>query len=339
MVHRTVGDVVSAALSAHGYPAYPYEEGGVTALAVPLNPTVCGDDVRDHPHVLIASGESADRPVAEHDEPWSASLYEPDHEFVDVVFAGDPALSITEDARRCAAAVVDYAALWFAGRAPEPVPGSAQRLLNALRGADVAGFYDAEEGVVFAHPAHVPQDAALKGPHVLLQVFTASDGWPDGFSAVAWEPDGGADFHEVATVFESRGVASVETVDRGARAVAQWFAEPRTSAGAELVRALGEYGITPASWDNAYAVALDFGTPADDVWSSAHLSIADRTGSTGHVPAAHRGWVVFRHDSSGEPVGDPVFGAPATHARPDCATDSAHAAAFIADLLTAPANA
>ncbi|TLQ39206.1 hypothetical protein [Streptomyces marianii] len=96
---RTEADVMSAALGAHGYPAYPYGEGGVTALAVPLNPTVSGDDVLCHPHVLIASGESADRPVAEHDAPWAASLYEPGHEFVDVVYTGDPVHGIAEDAR------------------------------------------------------------------------------------------------------------------------------------------------------------------------------------------------------------------------------------------------
>lgn len=232
MAHLTEADVMSAALRAHGYPAYPYEEGGITALAVPLNPTVCDDDVQDHPHVLIASGERADRPVAEHDEPWSASLFEADHEFVDTLFAGDPAHSIREDARRCAAAIVDYAARYFAGRAPDPVPGTAQRLLDALQRARVAGFYDAEEGVVIAHPVHVPQDRALKEPHVLLQVFTASDGWPDGFSAVAWKPDDGVDFHEVATVFESRGLPGADAVDRGAQAVAQWFAEPKPTAGA-----------------------------------------------------------------------------------------------------------
>ncbi|MFI1312903.1 hypothetical protein ACH4TS_22575 [Streptomyces albidoflavus] len=335
MAHLTEADVMSAALRAHGYPAYLYEDGGFTALAVPLNPTVREGDVPDHPHVLIASGERADRLIAEHDEPWSASLFKGGHAFVDVLFAGDPAHSISEDARRCAAAVVDYAASYFAGRAPDPVPGSAQRLLDALRRAGVAGFYDAEEGVVIAHPSHVPQERALTKPHVLLQVFTASDGWPDGFSAVAWTPDDAVGLREVATVFETHGVPGPQAVDRGAQSVAEWFAEPRPTAGAELMRALAEHGITPAVRDTAFAVPLTPELPTARGRSIGHLVIADRAGSTGHVPAAHRGWIVSRHDSAGEPVGHPIFGAPAARGWPDCSTDSAHVAAFVAGFIAA----
>ncbi|TLQ39207.1 hypothetical protein [Streptomyces marianii] len=128
---------------------------------------------------------------------------------------------------------MDYAALWFTGHAPAPVPGAAQRLLDALRSADVAGFYDGEEGVVYAHPLHVAQDRALEEPHVMLQVFTAADGWPDGFSAVAFEPDGSGSFREVATVFESHGVPGEQMVTCGATAVAEWFTDLRPPAGAE----------------------------------------------------------------------------------------------------------
>ncbi|MBQ0890003.1 hypothetical protein KBZ94_34625 [Streptomyces sp. RM72] len=53
------------------------------------------------------------------------------------------------------------------------------------------------------------------------------------------------------------------------------------------------------------------------------------------MPTAHCGWVVFRHDSPGEAVGGPLFSAPAVYGWPDCTTDSARAAAFVAEFVAA----
>ncbi|MCX4784125.1 hypothetical protein [Streptomyces sp. NBC_01264] len=227
---RTEADVMSAALRLHGYPARLHGDGGTTFFAVPLDPETPADDVFLHAHFLIASGERADRPVTEHDEPWSAALYEGGREYVDVIYAGKPGLSIEKDAEACVLAVVEHAARTRAGHVHIPVPGNAQRLVDAIQAAGANAWYDHEEGVVFAHPAGVPQDRALLGEHISLQLLTDSTGWPGGFRAVAWVPDGGVDFHETAQVFLFCGVPDQKEVDRGAQAVAEWFSRPSPGA-------------------------------------------------------------------------------------------------------------
>ncbi|MER6129882.1 hypothetical protein ABT173_46465 [Streptomyces sp. NPDC001795] len=334
--HLCEADVMAAALRSHGYPAFRGEDGGVSFLAVPVDPAVPADEVRTHAHVLIASGEHADRPVGQHDEPWSASLYDADGEFVDVIYSGEQHLGIQEDAEACAQAVVTHAAWWTAGITPTPVPGNEQRLVDAVRRQGLGGYYDHEDGVVIGYPSGVPQERALRGEHLVLQVLRGGDGWQAGLCVTAWVPDGGPDFHELAQVFASCGLPTQAEIDRGAMAAAEWFSRPRPNAGEVLLAALADYGITPAVCDSAFGVPLALDVDGDAVWSGAHLSVADRSGSTNHVPAAHKGWAVFLHDSAGEPVGDPVFAQPVSFGRQDCLEDSARAAAFIADYVTAP---
>ncbi|WP_329020386.1 hypothetical protein [Streptomyces sp. NBC_01601] len=334
----TEADVMAAALRSHGFPAFPDKEGGVTFLAVPLDPEVTADEVRTHAHVLIACGEHVNRPADQYDEPWSASRYDDKGEFLDVVYAGEKHLGIQGDAEACARAVVTHAAQWAAGVAAEPVPGTAQRLIDAVRRHGLGGYYDSEEGVVIGYPADVPQERALRNEHIVLQVVTSGGNGHEGLHVTAWIHDGGVHFHEVAQVFVSPGLPTQEDFDRGARAAAEWLSKPRPEAGTVLLAALAEYGITPTACDTSFGIPLDPEVADGSVWSGAHLSVADRSGSTKHVPAAHAGWAVFLHDASGEPVGDPPFATPVSFGRPECHEDSARAAVFIADYISAPSR-
>ncbi|WP_208874745.1 hypothetical protein [Streptomyces sp. PBH53] len=199
-------------------------------------------------------------------------------------------------------------------------------VLEALAAVSVPGYFDEDEGIVIAHPADVPQNKAKRGEHVV--VFPHR-----GYYVTAWEPDGTPDFTQIATVYEGNDV------NLCARAVAQWFTTPRPSAGAVLLAALAQWGITAHSDDvgMSYAIPVDPSTRAKDVRNRPHLSVGDRNPSVEHVPAAHTGWTVFVHDENGEPVGDPVFisgdGGPV-----DCDADSAAAAEAIADYLTHPSH-
>ncbi|WP_051819425.1 hypothetical protein [Streptomyces sp. NRRL S-920] len=205
-------------------------------------------------------------------------------------------------------------------------------VIEALAAADVPAFYDEDQSLLIAHAADVPQDRAPLGEHVVIQPRDRDGG---GYFAVAWEPDGLADYLEIADVYETSGT----DVDLCARAVAEWFTTPRPSAGGVLLVALAEWGIT-AHTDGigmSYAIPVDPSTPEADIRNRPHLSVGDRNPSVEHVPAAHTGWTLFLHDENGEPVGDPLYisgdGGPV-----DCDRDSAAVAEAIADFLTSPAH-
>ncbi|MEU6071894.1 hypothetical protein ABZ864_47625 [Streptomyces sp. NPDC047082] len=121
------------------------------------------------------------------------------------------------------------------------------------------------------------------------------------------------------------------------QAIADWVTNPLPTAGSVLLAALAEHGIT-AHTDAvglSYAIPLYPNIPALDIYNRAHLSVADRTPSIEHDPAAHTGWTVIQHDDNGHPLGDPLYiagsGEPV-----DCTADSQAAATFITDWLTAP---
>ncbi|MGW7089996.1 hypothetical protein ACWGH2_41805 [Streptomyces sp. NPDC054871] len=215
-------------------------------------------------------------------------------------------------------------------------------VLSACKDIGVAAYFNPWDGVIYAHPNDVPQSKALDGMHVMIAIeeasFPSSEAPPMRVSA--WVPDGAPDFHDLGTIYASDGGRPVaEEAARCARATADWFAG--RMAGLVLLEALAEYGITPgdrlsitySSHSDTYDVLLPL--PRDGY---ARLVIADRDGSVKHVPAAHTGWSVTLHDERGELVGgDPVYvsgdGTPL-----DCAEDSADAAAFVAEWLTAPVS-
>ncbi|MFC8950944.1 MULTISPECIES: hypothetical protein [Streptomyces] len=225
-----------------------------------------------------------------------------------------------------------------------PIAASAAAVLSALTAAGAGAYFDPEERVIFAHPAAVAQDNALRGEHIMIR-WSACDldhSHQDRvrFEATAWIPDGRPDFHQLGTVYTTpvpRDLAS--EAGQCARAVAEWFSSPRPTAGAVLVAALAEYGIRADSDDvgMSYAVAFDPETPSWKVRSGFHLSVGDRDPSVDHVPASHTGWTVCVHDDQGEPIGDPLYIA-GSGGLVDCAGDSAAAAAVVADYLSAPVS-
>ncbi|MEU0857457.1 hypothetical protein ABZ352_18740 [Streptomyces griseofuscus] len=106
---HTEGDVLRAALAAYGFPAYADGEGGISWLAVPLNPHSSEADTYEDPHFRIASREDADRPASAHDEPWSAGLHGADGDFLTLLDAVPPGTSLAEDCAHIARAVAEYA--------------------------------------------------------------------------------------------------------------------------------------------------------------------------------------------------------------------------------------
>ncbi|MEW1700782.1 hypothetical protein [Streptomyces sp. NPDC091278] len=124
-----------------------------------------------------------------------------------------------------------------------------------------------------------------------------------------------------------------------ARAVTEWLAEFRPTAGTVLLAALATQGITAYSGDDfgmSYVIPLDPATPGPDVRNHLHLSIGDRNPSVEHVPAAHTGWTAFLYDEDGSPVGAPVFTSGDGTTPVDCAADSGAAARALAAFLANP---
>lgn len=101
-------DTLRAALRALGFSVYEDGDGGFTWLVVPLAKDTAEEDMHSGLHFRIASGERADRPAAEHEEPWTAHVYDGNGNYVDLLRA--PAgLSLAEESALCARAVNDYA--------------------------------------------------------------------------------------------------------------------------------------------------------------------------------------------------------------------------------------
>lgn len=156
--------------------------------------------------------------------------------------------------------------------------------------------------------------------------------------ATIWMPDGLPDYAQVGTVYTTpeHGPLGAEA-KHCARAVAQWLTDPDHTAGTMLLAELAERGITPdelcvvrTTHSDTYDVTVQLGRS-----TYGRLSIADRSGSVSHVPAAHTGWSILLHDERGEAVGDPVYIA-GDGGLVDCAQDSAIAATFVAGCVKNP---
>ncbi|MFD0386490.1 hypothetical protein ACFQ2B_40555 [Streptomyces stramineus] len=106
----TEADVLRGALSTYGISAYDGGEGGATYLVVPFNPHADEDSARLEPHFLVSSGEDAHRLMAGHDEPWSASLYDGNGDYVDTLDTAPGGLTLVEDSAHCARAIAVYIA-------------------------------------------------------------------------------------------------------------------------------------------------------------------------------------------------------------------------------------
>lgn len=107
---HTEGDVLRAALAAYGFPAYDDGEGGVTWLAVPLDPDSSEADTYRGLHFRIASGGRADRPASAHDEPWNVSLYDADGDHIATFDAALPGSPLAGDCAHTARTITAYAA-------------------------------------------------------------------------------------------------------------------------------------------------------------------------------------------------------------------------------------
>ncbi|MFE0058738.1 hypothetical protein [Streptomyces sp. NPDC059003] len=103
----TEGDVLRSALAAYGLFSHQGGEGGASFVIVPLNGST-EHDVWTSARLLIASGEDAERPLAEHDEPWSVHLYDEGGEYVDEVYVADLSEGIAQESAECAAFIASW---------------------------------------------------------------------------------------------------------------------------------------------------------------------------------------------------------------------------------------
>ncbi|MFD7764111.1 hypothetical protein [Streptomyces microflavus] len=222
------------------------------------------------------------------------------------------------------------------------VPPEATTIMSALTAAGVGALWETEEGLLLAHPLTASPDDALNGEHVHIEWARAVPNMPTEkwatLDATAYRPDGGPDFAPIGVAYSTpAGRPLDQEAAQCARAVAQWFAEPRPTAGGMLLAALAEYGITtyvdyPGM---GYGVAVDQEAAPGRIYSRFRLSVGHRDGSVTHVPAAHAGWTIVIHTDEGEPLGDLLY-VGGDGGLMDCAEDSAAAAAVIADFVTLP---
>ncbi|MEV8544338.1 hypothetical protein [Streptomyces sp. NPDC051572] len=102
------GDVLRAALREYGLSAFEDSEGGFTWLVVALGEQPTEEapyKAYGEKHVRIASGEHANRPVADHDQQWGASIYDRHGEYVDSLPGSDSSWPVSDDSAFCAALI------------------------------------------------------------------------------------------------------------------------------------------------------------------------------------------------------------------------------------------
>ncbi|MET7563778.1 hypothetical protein ABZS95_26790 [Streptomyces sp. NPDC005479] len=119
----TEGDLLRAELAALGRHAFLGGDGGVTYLITAVDPAAPADESAacNVPHVLMYAGEQADRPAAEHREPWSAHLHGAEGDYVATIFDGSRApLDAAADAVLCAREVTAWLAHYLGNVPPHP---------------------------------------------------------------------------------------------------------------------------------------------------------------------------------------------------------------------------
>ncbi|MCT9075264.1 hypothetical protein [Streptomyces fulvoviolaceus] len=116
----TEGDVLHAALGAYGVPSSPMWECGITYRVIPLDTTANGEDVHTGPRLFVQSGESADRPIDAHEEPWTVTLHNADGEQIRTLYNGSHVPGgIAEESADCA----KFAASWIRDNAHARLSG------------------------------------------------------------------------------------------------------------------------------------------------------------------------------------------------------------------------
>ncbi|MFD0352974.1 hypothetical protein ACFVHW_04380 [Streptomyces sp. NPDC127110] len=104
----TEGEALRAALAVYGFPAYDDDEGGFTWLVVPAAADTPEDEAYAGLHFRIASGEHAERPASGHDQPWGASLYDDEGEYVTTLNSAPAGTTLAEDCAHIARAIANY---------------------------------------------------------------------------------------------------------------------------------------------------------------------------------------------------------------------------------------
>ncbi|MBC9731418.1 hypothetical protein [Streptomyces sp. TRM68367] len=116
----TEGDVLHAALGAYGLPSSPMWECGITYRVIPLDTTATSQDVHTGPRLFVQSGESADRPIDAHEEPWTITLHNADGDQIRTLYSGSHVPgNIAEESADCA----KFAASWIRDNAHAHLPG------------------------------------------------------------------------------------------------------------------------------------------------------------------------------------------------------------------------
>ncbi|HLL33853.1 MAG TPA: hypothetical protein VK545_08160 [Streptomyces sp.] len=96
----TEGDKLRAALDAYGVPSFPaggVSDGGVTYVLVAVDQTRDEDAAHTGPRLHIAFGEDANRPAADHDEPWTVHLYTAGGDWEAALFTAPGGLDVDEE--------------------------------------------------------------------------------------------------------------------------------------------------------------------------------------------------------------------------------------------------
>jgi hypothetical protein len=150
----TEGDLLIAELARRGRRAYLGRDRGVTFLIMTADSDAPDDEGSAYTtaHLLMYAGEQADRPAAEHTEPWSAHLHDAEGNYVTSLFEGvGTPLDAETDTTLFATQVCD----WLDDRrratarlASTPAPDRSARRLGDLTLAELlASAADNHEGL------------------------------------------------------------------------------------------------------------------------------------------------------------------------------------------------
>lgn len=220
-------------------------------------------------------------------------------------------------------------------------PGSAgQQMVDALAELGVTVHYDEDAGNswLLINPDASDVFPGVGMPCLVVYVYDLHEDWlfvnAPMERRAAWRVSFDDGTRE-QVVFCGRS-SMTSTPAAGTAACVDFIADyltapPPATADGVLLDALEAHGITAERDASCYVVPL----PAAAADGTEYLTVSGSDDATiDHAAAGHRGWTVWRHSPSGEPIGDALLEHPGTDLV-DCAADSAQVAEKVAAYLSA----
>ncbi|MGW2074233.1 hypothetical protein ACWCPK_38330 [Streptomyces sp. NPDC001953] len=104
----TDGDKLIAALAVYGLPGFLVEDSGISYVLVAVDRTADEGQAHTGPKVYLYSGENADLPTDEHEEPWTAALYGGDGEYSNELFTAQAGIPLDAECAHAALCLASW---------------------------------------------------------------------------------------------------------------------------------------------------------------------------------------------------------------------------------------